>query len=219
VNVCVCIPWWQKGVSRDRVQMYVGDFWTGLNWKVNVSWTTPAGGSTRARNVAAQGDWDVAVFIDADKITRGFQQVWDAVAHAHDTGQYTVFHDTIRYMTEEGTRRFVEHHEPLRENMLDPDDIIHDSWEDGFAIRRDLWNRIGGYDERFQGYGAHGIAFLAAAGTVGGRHRIPGTLIHLWHPPAYRDPDQMEANRVLCDEYLSRLDNREEMLSYLDARA
>lgn len=78
-----------------------------------------------------------------------------------------------------------------------------------FVIRRDLFLKIGGFDERFGMWGAEDQAFQVAADTLLGRHvKLPGELWHLWHPPMERvGTDRWKTNVRLLKRYRERRGN------------
>lgn len=56
------------------------------------------------------------------------------------------------------------------------------SWSCCFAIPRPGWDRLGGFDERFRGWGFEDMAFQSASVGLIGHERVEGDLFHLWHP-------------------------------------
>jgi GT2 family glycosyltransferase len=55
-----------------------------------------------------------------------------------------------------------------------------------FITPRDVWDRVGGYDERFTGWSHEDAAFLLAAGVI---DRLSGPMYHFWHrSSAYSHP-------------------------------
>lgn len=48
---------------------------------------------------------------------------------------------------------------------------------------REAYNEIGGFDERFKGWGGEDIALLRTLDTLYGKHKTIDTMVlHLWHP-------------------------------------
>lgn len=89
------------------------------------------------------------------------------------------------------------------------------SWAGAICMTAEMFRQIGGYDENFEGWGYEDTAFhLAAQTLVGAPYRVPGHVVHLWHPPAMEgtwDNFKNEKNKLLCDKYESFLGNREGM--------
>jgi hypothetical protein len=144
-------------------------------------------GLYQARNQAARRalDWDVALFADADMLI-GQRQAREALDTAYETGRYVCAYDRFAYLSRRGRLQAL-HDKPLAEA-----DRIAERWGlwiGCFAIRRDSFDLLGGFDERFAGRKGQDVCFLHAATTLLGKQRIPGTAYHLWHPrPAIPQP-------------------------------
>jgi hypothetical protein len=51
------------------------------------------------------------------------------------------------------------------------------------VMTRSCFEAVGGFDERFIGYGFEDIALALSLETIcGPHHRMAGTIYHLWHP-------------------------------------
>lgn len=87
---------------------------------------------------------------------------------------------------------------------------------------REAWDTVGGFDERFVGYGGEDFALGHALSTCAGRpHRESAPLWHLWHPgqPGY-DPSgrlPIEARRLLA-RYRAATRSTATMRALLDER-
>lgn len=64
-----------------------------------------------------------------------------------------------------------------------------ESWAGLLVMSRIAFETVGGYDERFQGWGYEDNAFRLAMDTLWGQHeRVAwGYCLHLWHPAAEED--------------------------------
>lgn len=141
------------------------------------------------------GNWDVAVISDADIVAPGTEA---AVKVAWNTGAMTLPH--IRYcaLTEQGTRDIITGKDAPREGLID--------WcGDGLGVaqcvvRRDLWDRVGGLDERFIGWGWQDVAFHYACRGLAGEVRLDDSIWHLWHPTDTREPVE---NREMALAYMA----------------
>lgn len=137
--------------------------------------------AARAFNSAAEaaGKWDVAVYLGADMLI-DVAQVRAAVGHAAEHG-FSVAYSEYRYLGR-----------AISDLILDG---YTGDWSQGVeftltnsiggcgAISWDLWRTIGGYDERFAGWGGEDVAFFHAASTFADDTLIvDGPIWHLWHP-------------------------------------
>lgn len=153
------------------------------------------------------GDWDVAVVIDADvMLPRG--NVLAAVERATATGRVTWAHRRWRGFSQEATDRLTRPDPEWAEGSLghggiatpefsgDIDLLVEKttalSWSCCIAYRRDAWDTLAGFDERFAGWGFEDGAAAAAAGGLVGWDRIEGDVLNLWHP---RTPGAGKADR------------------------
>jgi hypothetical protein len=140
-----------------------------------------------SRNVAARdaGDWDVAVIVDADCV----MPMWNinrGIVHAVGTGRVTLPWDSFFSMTEEGHGKGYDKNIPIGHCLAEREWQSHSigcerplySPGGNVIVPRDVWDRVGGYDERFEGWGFEDAAFLIAAGEF---DRLSGPLYHFWH--------------------------------------
>lgn len=69
------------------------------------------------------------------------------------------------------------------------------------VMSRSAFERVGGMDERFSGWGEEDQSFARALDTLVGKHyRMSESVFHLWHPPA----DYNHANRKLNQQLAMR---------------
>jgi hypothetical protein len=148
-----------------------------------------------ARLADADGSWDVGIVIDSD-VVLSVSQVREAIATAARTGKVTWGHRRWRGIREDITTRLVADRRDLGpEPSRDYLDLVVErtnpiSWSCCIAIPRAVWDDLGGFDERFVGWGFEDMAFQSIIVGLYGHERIetvPGTdqpadVIHLWHP-------------------------------------
>lgn len=183
----VCVPW--RGGQRDRE-----DAWDRVRAqyeRLGLEIVTGDSGHQRfhraaSRNAAAKnaGDWDVALFSDADVLLdpRNVPAALDA-AYLLDVVVFP--HD--------------------RYHRLDPRERVHlastaPTNGGALALSREAWEYVGGYDERFAGWGYEDAAFRLATETLLGQpERIAGYMRELFHVKTGRG--RSEAERVLYQRY------------------
>jgi hypothetical protein len=224
VNVRFLVPWRSDGEYRDKLWGF-----TRARWEKDfpdfpiVVGSSPDGAFNRsaAINNAAEGDWDVAVVLDADVMCEP-DQVRRAIVTAATTGHLTFAFDEYRGLTPHMTAKVLSDELPLNRWSPEPQWQSPEVWNKGVRFRskvhessvvvcrRELWDLIGGFDERFVGWGQEDVAFAQACRVLAGDTiRIPGPVWHLWHA---RSADRNEhlsryrRNQELGDRYRGTTD-------------
>lgn len=183
----VCIPYRSDGGLRDKARDYVQAYWEGSEREVVYGSDEGEPFSpSKARNDAARnaGQWEVAIFCDADSVLGSLTQAAQAEEIAGRTRGYVICHSRICYLEDEATEAVYA--------GMNPDcgmttDRVKKTSETCFAIHRRLWDEVGGYDERFVGWGWQGICFYLACLRLGKVDRVNGDIFHLWHGPYWNE--------------------------------
>jgi hypothetical protein len=133
-------------------------------------------------------DADVLFVSDSDILLDDVvEQTLAACQAALEHNAYVVAFTTLIYLNAEGE-------EFWRQTRI---------WGGVFAIPRTLYDEVGGFDERFQGYGAEDKGFLVCASTLGGdKQRMPGLAWHLDHPEdPLRTSEATKQGNLLAERY------------------
>lgn len=158
-----------------------------------------------AINEAARGAWDVAVILDADTIL-DIDQIEQGIATAHTTGELVLPFTCRNLLNQRGTKEILAGYQGSWERWVTKREKVGDSYEhvsSCLCVPRRLWDEVGGFDERFEGWGGEDDAFHAACSTLAGVARIEGHAWHLWHPPAKRKDGLYRQAKALSDRYLA----------------
>jgi predicted glycosyltransferase involved in capsule biosynthesis len=95
------------------------------------------------------------------------------------------------------------------------DDVIETRWDNHaslIAIAADLWDRVGGFDERFEGWGWEDVAFRLACETLlGPMVVLRGVLWHLWHPTDPNREAHNAENRQRLEPFIAAQGDRAAM--------
>lgn len=207
VKVRVIVPRRADGGIRDRLWDLCRPAWERFEIREGHHDDGPFNRSA-AINSAATGRWDVAVIVDAD-ITITDDQVDAAIAHSAKTGRVTLPYRRRMLVSDRATQRILGGYRGSWESFATPDrNTEHCS--SCVVVPRILWDQVGGFDERFIGWGAEDEAFIAACEHDAGVDRLDGDVWHLHHPPApwkdHRSPDYRAALGLL-DRYRTDTDN------------
>lgn len=204
----ICVPWRTDNGHRERLWEACANRWATLIPEANLVAGTDHGemfNRSAARNNAAAGDWRVAVFADADIMVESRDQVDAAVAHAERTGRMTFAHTWRAGLGEAATSKVLDGVDPRR-LLGERDEWDRNTFSGCYAVPRALWDAVGGFDERFIGWGFEDLAFMRACGAFGGVARVPGTIFHLWHPRSRAEQEEQPhypANQRLWERYVA----------------
>lgn len=220
MRVVFLVPRRKDGGLRDRLWAFCRAKWEREHpeWRVYEGHHNdgPFNRSAAINEAAHEaGDFDVGVVIDSDVIVDAYK-VRDAVALAAETGKVIWAHTQWRGLTPAGTEAVLAGYEGDLDRYTEVLNPI--SWSCCFAIPRAVWNDLGGFDERFQGWGWEDMAWRCAVGMRHGTDRLPGAVVHLWHPRSEERAQVRQPNGMvsMTPHYLDncRLGQR-----YMDAEA
>ena len=226
-SVGFVIPFW--GISSHRIQSH--DYLLSVLMEHFKDWDPPAWGFERryddpmersaTRNVLAaralEQGIDILVFIDADSIPSPTALI-ESIGHVMRTKHWLFPYSTYYNLTEKGSEDFKEnppwkHWRPEDGYEYEyvfpgPDPYDRPPAVGGSVIlHREVWEKVRGYDERFQGWGGEDRAFALALETLAGDSvRYPAPIYHLWHPAPENDRfghPNWDYNRQLLERYQS----------------
>lgn len=211
----VCIPWRSDHGWRETLFDWVRPAWESTGFHVCVGVDDDGGpiNVSRALNRArTQSIADVLVIASADHIPHA-EAVREAADAARIHGWASVFTATAG-ITREATEAIISG------RRINVDQAI--TGEVPFctallAVRADVWDGIGGWDERFHGWGCEDTAFRLVLETLypSPPQLTPRRTIALWHEAASRE--RFDANAALLGEYLV-CENSPEAMRALIAR-
>lgn len=169
---------------------------------------------SKSRNRAVElSDNDVVVLHDADTFATK-ENLASAIEAARSHDGLVLPYNFYGALGERSSKRVMSdparhppHKEPYEETNLDS---IGGIW----VIRKELWWRAGGMDQRFRGWGYEDNAFYVASETMNGpTKRIPGKIHHLHHPRpvGFTQTQEYFYNRRLFQSYEKAQGNREAM--------
>lgn len=192
VEVSVCFPFRLVDRHRSRVARWVMERYRQLlpDYELCVGEPDPAAPFNRSQGINrafrdSQGKIiiisDLDVMFDPDQVRAAVERVRE-----EDTWGFSFSH---YYTTKEEMGRQIIRREPsdpvasvgINEHNCD---AWHEEVQSGnMIISRPNFHAVGGFDEDFIGWGYEDMAFTAAADFLVAPHfRIPGQIIHIWHP-------------------------------------
>ena len=207
-DVAVVVPWRDTGDADRRAAWR----WLRRRWETqhpdwllveadcDGDWNKP-----RALNgTIAMVDCRVLVVADADCIIDADRLKW--AVHDAQVVPWLVPHGPVWRMDRKSTGVLLDG--PPDADLPERPALIRSAYRGFpggglFVIGRAQWDRTGGFDETFSGWGCEDEAFAVAADTLVGPHvRYDGPLWHLWHDPGPRAKHpQFRANKRRLSTY------------------
>lgn len=170
MRIAVCVPFRPSHPDRVRNFARVRQGWDFAGLPVHTGDCNGHWKRALAVNAACAqaADADVLFVSDSDILLDDpVGQTLAACRAALEHNAYAVAFTTLVYLDGKGE-------EFWRQSMI---------WGGVFAVPRSLYDEVGGFDERFRGYGSEDKGFLVCASTLGGpKQRMQGVAYHLDHP-------------------------------------
>lgn len=161
----------------------------------------------------AQTDAEVFIVADADVVYQSWEQPRQAAELALKTGSLAYAHRRHHMLPWPATQRVLGGEEPQAEWA---EQAVDNTMSSCWAISRESWETIGGFDERFIGWGAEDWAWFAACETLIGLVRVSAFTFHLWHPrEGEADHPHYADNIMLGSRYMHLRGNPDGMRAIL----
>lgn len=211
-SVAVLVPRRPDGGQRDRLWAFCSKWWAREHPDFDViEGDDRAGRFNRARSLntaKARTTADVLIAADGDVIIPP-DQVEAAVKLAAETGRAVLAYEHKGYtpLTEQMTESVLGGYDGRWDT---PQGFYRRERSDNhvsscIVVPRALWERVGGYDERVEGWGPEDRIFHAMCRVLGGGvARVPGKVFHLWHPfsperTQYKQSTDWKAGKAIWD--------------------
>lgn len=187
-DVAVVIAYRDLGCEhRRRSFPFVRNWWAGFGYDVVVEGGTSDESFTRASGINAairRTTADIIIQADPDSIVSHPTQVLRAVEMAAEHDGLVVAHDRYLYLTPEATSEVLTGRDPA---TVGPDDCdFHGTLSYGNAVvfTRSTWEKAHGFDERCGLHSGDDSMFAISSWAFTGSpaRRVPGSMVHLWHP-------------------------------------
>ena len=215
----ICIPWRTDNGWRAELFDWVLNTWlaTGFDVRVGVDDEDGPINVARALNRArrgASGGSEVLVVAAADHIPDA-DAVRSATHAARKHGWAPLFTATAG-INRGATERLIVNHSIHIDRHITGEVPFCTAL---LAVRADVWDEIGGWDERFYGWGCEDTAFRAVLETLYPNPPAlpPRRTIALWHEAA--DRSRFDANAAILGEYLVCEGDPEAMRALIARRA
>jgi N-terminal domain of galactosyltransferase len=197
VDVVTLVPWRGGDRSRERVWDFIRPQLESLGYPLFTG-DRPRGQWARAAAcnaaAAAAGSWEIALVADADTVLES-EAVSRTIERVRRTRAAARPHDHRYMLTHLASK------ELMRGKPIKPEWLFADAPGGGaLVVHREAWETVGGYDERFIGWGYEDSAMNISLATTAGWERISGVALHLWHLLPNLRSHRAQRNGALLEE-------------------
>ncbi len=226
-NVSIIIPFQTDHGPRAKVFEWIKNYYARVMPEAEICLGIMNGqgiNKSKAVNLAAKNATrDIFVIADAD-VVYDPNLIVEAIRLLKKEAWVVPF--TEVYNVEyEGTKRLLKT-KPKWPIDIRSDECTKSDWVyDGFAgklfvITRENFDAVGGFDERFIGWGGEDDAFSHAVRTICGKiANVKGKVYHLWHPSLnYETNPHGKENGKLLQRYERASGNKKEMINLIQER-
>lgn len=221
MKVSVCAPHRPVDQEREANWQRTRQQWHEVGWPVYTGNNEePIFSRSKSINLAAAQatDSDVLVISDTDILLWSPGQAVLAAEEAFRHNAYAIAYSVLYVLDWDDTRAVRAGREPSPRMAIETLRLI---WGGLFAVSRELFDCVGGFDERFTGWGSQDIAFVVAASTLGEKRRIVGDAYHLRHNPMWEHPEDdptRAEDGALGQRYLAADGDKEKITAILGER-
>lgn len=194
------VPWREGEPYRDHNWKTARPYLEALGYPLFTGDSPGPWARAAACNTASSraGEWDVAIIADADTVLMA-EPVRAAIDRVTRTKGAARPHDRRWMLSLFATKTF-QRYGP--QGLKPKRDLT--AWAPGggaLVMHRDAWEAVGGYDERFVGWGYEDSAMNISLAIMRTWEIVPGNAYHLWHPLPNTQSPTAKANRSLLDEH------------------
>ncbi|OBY33478.1 galactosyltransferase-related protein [Mycolicibacter kumamotonensis] len=186
MRVVILVPRRGDGGRRDELWCFV-EGWLRRHhrdWMIYEGDSEPGTfnrGAARNNAARSAGEWDVAVFHDADNISDP-QMLEAAVRRAHETGGCVFPYSAYMYLDQFSSDRLMQEGNFFVAPQTEDWAVMHDHASGVMALSRKAYDQVGGFAElRGWGYEDDVMAVMLRTFTAGIEY-MQGSAMHLWHP-------------------------------------
>ena len=175
---------------------------------------------SRALNKAAlKATGDIFIICDADVIFA--PDLVRKIASIIDLHPWIIPFKKAFFLTKNTTNRLIKRGLPPKFRIKE-EDIERSFFGKGQlmnVVKRECFEAVHGFDERFKGWGLEDFAFRLSLDTICGKHfNMDEEIYHLWHPRAKRDHRHAGKNKQLYNQYLEAAENVDDMQKIINGR-
>ena len=227
-NVSIIIPFQSDNGQREKVFKWIKQFYASVMPKAEICLGLMNGeeiNKSKAVNLAAKkATKDIFVIADAD-VVYDPNLILQAIKLIENGEAFVVPFTEVYNVEQKGTMSLLKK-KPSWPLDIKSEEYSKSNWlYEGFAgklivISRKNFEAVGGFDERFIGWGGEDDAFSHSVQTICGKLvNIKGELFHLWHAASsYETNPHGQENGILLGRYERASGNKKKMIQIIKER-
>lgn len=215
-SVPVIVPWRPGDEHREMLWDFVRGKWEEHRYGPIIE-TDSVGEWSRGEAInrgVAQTDAEVFIVADADVVFADWEQPRQAAERALESGHLAYAHSRHHMLPWPATLQVLGGQPPRPEWA---EQAVDNTMSSCWAITRESWDQVGGFDQRFIQWGCEDWGWFCACHALLGTHeRVPAFSYHLYHPrDGEGDHPYYQQNIALGNRYMAIRNEREPMLALL----
>lgn len=196
-RIVILVPWRGGDDRREWLWDICRPWLERFGWPIFCGdsvgpWARAAAVNAAEKKARASGGWDLALVADTDTIPDP-DSIYRALDWIRATGGAARPHAERWMLTREGSLLAAQR----GVSAIDKTKHLSQQFAGGglLVITRDAWDKVGGFDESFIGWGYEDSAMTMSLLNLGLWERLPGEAFHLWHPGEQNKPRRESVNR------------------------
>lgn len=203
MKIDIHIPWRDNGCEyRKNSFNFLYNHYSTIGNVITIDSEFKEFNRSNARNLCIKNSKnEIAIIIDADNyISR--EQILIGLQVSEQTDRIVRPFNSIHYLNREATQRFISDTLNFKPTYKDyeyipPDGITMENSGGAYIVKKSTWERLGGMDEKFEGWGIEDMAFNQVHNHYYGEQvYIDGPNYNLHHP-ADRIASEKNWNRYI----------------------
>ncbi|WP_053362690.1 galactosyltransferase-related protein [Bacillus sp. FJAT-27251] len=226
-KLSILMPYRPDNGPRDRAFSWVKEFYNKMLPESEIcisDCSTPLFSRAEAiNNSAKQATGDIFIIVDADIFLDPY--IVNKSVHLLNEHAWIIPYSRVKHISKKSTKALLNT-EPswpaqIQFEVSKSADAAARNFVGGInIIPRKTFETVGGFDERFLGYGAEDDAFGHSVNTLCGPYlRLDTDIFHLWHPRVRTKTNpHYHANCALLKRYVQAGKSKKKMLNIINER-
>ncbi|MGL5557768.1 MAG: galactosyltransferase-related protein [Paraclostridium dentum] len=198
-NLSIIIPFKTDGLDRERNWKWLKKRYEALMPEAELCIddldVTPYCKSASINNAVRKSTKEILLIVDAD-IIMSVKDLEKAINEVYDKG--IVAPSRLVKFSENATNTILQSNNfNIDDSLIDMNTQVFNSISSGICIiKKEIFKKCGGYDEKFKGWGNEDVAFSMCM------HRVNGPIYRMTNFTMYHLYHQLDTNHITADNFI-----------------